>query len=823
MSFVQRSIKPRHITPRATELFLLCLLFVLVFVAGACMPQQLNAQAQPKPKTVKILSVEVEGQSTIDAQAIINLSGLQIGDEIAFPVASKTAEAIKNLWKRKQFTDVTIDVVRETPSGVYLKIRVAEAQHVATIKIRGNQTVSNKDITKASDKTPGDLISQYDLNLIQKAVKQLYDKEGKQFAKVEVTLEPTDSTGFSTLIIAVKESVTFYTNSVTFSGNKDFSNSDIAGAFDDTKTKQWWQFWRSAKFDKKKYEKDKELLATFYKKNGYIDASVLRDSLAYSEDFETVDVFVWVDEGQKVYVRNISFEGNLVYPSQFLQLRLGMFKGDVFNVEKFEQNLRGNQEQSDVSSMYLNSGYLTARFEEETKRVAPDSVDITVRVFERNQFTIRRVEIEGNTKTKDKVIRRELFTRPGDYFSRAAIIRGVRSLGQLNYFNPEKIKPDVKPIDNSQVDLIYKVEERSSDTFNASVGYAGYYGVTGSVGITLNNFSLAEPLSGGAGQVFNFSWEFGGQGFNSLRTFSAGVSEPWLFDEPTTVGFNLYDTQYRFPYQLRLSGAAINIGRRLRWPDDYFRADWQVQGRYVQQPEGSISSYYKSGTEFSIRQTISRISIDNAIFPTDGSKFSFTTLFAAGALGIGQIDYLKSQLDFDVYTPLLAIGDNNRLVLRLASSFGYVTGLRDQTSIPQIERYFLGGTALGGFGTIPLRGYPDRSIGPRDAAPDSFGNPTGNAIGGRAIITSAAELRFAVTLNPVPIYLIGFLEGGNAWGSLGEVNPLDLKRSVGIGVRLLLNPIGLLGFDYGYGFDRVGSTSQDDGVPKFRFQFQFGR
>jgi outer membrane protein insertion porin family len=798
---------------------------------------------QQRPQTARILGIDVEGVTTLDKAAVINLSGLLIGDEIPIGApSSKLADAIKSLWRRKQFTDVSIVIDRVTATGVYLKIKVSEASHVSSIEIIGNESLSNKDILKATDKSPGDLISDYDLNLIQKAVKQLYEKDGKQFAKVSATLEPTDTVGYKRLVLTIKESSAFYVTSVNFIGNKNFTQRELAGALENTQTKEWWQIWKSTKFDKKKYEKDKEGLVNFYRKHGFADAYIVKDSLRYDEAEEAVHVYITVEEGQRIYIRSITFEGNLVYPSQFLQYRLGLKPGDVYNMELFDQNLLGNQEQSDVSALYMNAGYLTSRMEKDDSRRVGDSVDIVVRVREGTQFTIRRVEIEGNTKTKDKVIRRELFTRPGDYFSRAAIIRGIRMLGQLNYFNPEKLRPDVKLADNSQVDIVYKVEERSADTFNASVGYAGAFGLTGSIGITLNNFSISEPLQGGGGQVFNFNWEFGGAGttgFGNLgiNTFNIGLTEPWLFDEPTTVGFNLYDTQYRFPFQMRLSGGAVNLGRRFRVPDEFFRGDWQIQGRFVQQDQNQSSNnaFFRNGLEVTLRQTISRISIDNAIFPTDGSRFSFTTQFAGGAIGLGQIDYWKNLLDFDIYTPLLQIGDQNRLVLRLSSAFGFITYL-DQAAgdnVPPIERFYMGGTALGGFALTPLRGYPDRSIGPRTESTingiqrgrkDEFGNESGfNPIGGLAQLTTAVELRFAVTLNPVPVYAIAFLEAGNVWDKVSNVNPFDLKRSAGIGVRLLLNPIGLLGFDYGYGFDRVAPIAQDNGLPQFRFQFQFGR
>lgn len=844
-----------HTIAARRVLFSAFLAISLLFTAA---PRELSAQfgqqqRQQRPVPIKILGLRVESPTPVDTASVLFFSGLQVGDFIDAR-GSRIQDAIKNLWKRKQFSDVDVVVDRLTSdgTGIYLCIKLKEAMHIGRVIIVGNSAVSNKDILKAFDKKDGDLFTPYDLELGRKAVKQLYDKESKPFAKVEVKKEPTDTTNVFDIVLDIKESVTFYVQSITFPGAKAFTNEEIAGAFEDTKTKQWWEIWKSDKFDQKKYEKDRdERLINFYRKNGYIDAQVLRDSLTFNDSLETVDIRIFVDEGEKVYIRNIAFEGNLVFPTIFLQYRLGMQKGDLYNADKFDKNLQGNEEQNDVASMYMNSGYLTARVEKEEKRVAPDSVDITIKVFERNQFTIRRVEIEGNHKTKDKVIRRELFVRPGDYFNRAAIIRSVRFLGQLNYFNPEKLRPDVKLADNSQVDIIFKVEERSNDTFNASFGYAGAFGFTGSVGITLNNFSLAEPLLGGGGQIFNLNYERGGgfaggagafggpgAGFNNtflggaLSTFTLGLTEPWLFDEPTTLGFNIFDTQ-NFFFSNQRTGASVNIGRRLRWPDDYFRADWVFQGLNNQiLGNGAINLqnqfFFAQGLEFSLSQTISRISIDNGLFPTEGSRFVLLSKISGGALGIGQMDYFKNQLSLESYTPLLQIAEQNRLTLRLNAELGYVTGLNPATElIPPLELYYMGGTVLGGFAITPLRGYPDRQIGPRVPAE---GNPQGlPPQGGRAMMLLNAELRFAVTLNPVPIYAMAFVEAGNVWDNIRTVNPFDLKRAAGLGVRFLINPIGLLGFDYGYGFDRILGLDgtpvgdQNGTPPGWRFHFQFGR
>ncbi|TAE22524.1 MAG: outer membrane protein assembly factor BamA [Candidatus Kapaibacterium sp.] len=811
---------------------------------------QLAQQAPPRPQPIKILGIRVESPSPIDTASVIFYSGLQVGDYID-PRSSRIPEAIKSLWKRRQFGDVNIVIDRVSSDGVYLLIKLIELQHISAIQVIGNTAVNTKDILKALDKKEGDVITPYDLELGQKAIKKLYDKENKPFAKVDVKAERTDTAGFSRVVITTKESVTFFIKSITFPGAKQFTDQELASAFEDTKVKQWWEIWKSDKFEQKKYEKDRdERLATFFRKNGYIDAQMLGDSLRFNDTTETVDIAIKVEEGRKVYIRNITFEGNLVFPAEFLAYRLAMQKGDLYNADKFDKNLNGNEDQTDVSSIYLNNGYLTARLEKEEKRAAPDSVDILIRVFERNQFTVRRVEIEGNTKTKDKVIRRELFVRPGDFFNRAAVIRSVRALGQINYFNPEKLRPDVKLADNTNVDITFKVEERSNDTFNMSFGYAGQFGFTGSVGITLNNFSVLEPLQGGGGQIFNLNYErgggFGQQGFGAsqftfaqgaISTFTLGLTEPWLFDEPTTLGFNVFSTQQLFFGGIQRTGASLNIGRRFRFPDDYFRGDWTIQGLENSAIQGfgtaapTNNIFFTPGLEFSISQTISRVSIDNALFPSDGSRFTLLTKLSGGAFGLGLIDYFKNQLSLESFTPLLQIAEQNRLALRLNAELGYVTSLgaanvNSKNLIPPLERYYMGGTVLGGFAITPLRGYPDSQIGTRQPSETS---PLGDRPnGGRAMMLLNAELRFAVTLNPVPIYAMAFVEAGNVWDQASQINPFDLKRSAGVGVRFLIQPIGLLGFDYAYAFDRViglnGQPFRDEnGPPGWRFHFQFGR
>lgn len=762
------------------------------------------AQSQQPVRPPIIAGITVEGVGAgIDAETVISISGLRAGEVLG---TDNIVMAIRNLWARKQYADVQIERERETALGVFVVIKVREFPRLDNVEISGNSEVSTEAILKAVDRMKGDLMSPYEEYQIRQRVKALYAKEGMLFAKVTTTEVPGDRPNTVSLKIDVVEGVEYRVGSISFVGNVAFDDSELAGAFSETKTKSWWQFWKSAKFDADKYREDLEKLRQFYANRGFIDAEILDDTVVYNESTEKVEITVFVREGNPVYVRSIRFEGNTMFDDAVLLRRLAVEPGEPYNAERVSQNLEINPEQTDAKSLYADNGFLMARLVPELNRVSDDSVDIVVRVLEGERFTIRRVDFKGNTKTRDRVIRRELFTRPGDYFNRSAIIRSIRGLGVLNFFNPETLRPDVVPVDNTHVDLVYNVEERSTDTFNASVGFAGAFGLTGSIGITLNNFDITEPLRGGAGQVLALQGEFGQA--SRLQTVQLSFSEPWLFGQPTTLGFNVYDTRQRFGFDVRRTGAQVNVGRRFRFPDDYFRGDWSVGVERINSNTETLFSRAGLNTAITLSQTISRTSLDNIIFPTQGSRFILGTRFALGAAGLGTVDFGKLTLQYDMLSPLLKVGDFNRLVLFMGSELGYVDGFRVDTTIPPQELYYMGGNGLGGFNVTPLRGYPDRVIGP------AGGN------GGRVQARLIAELRFALSLNPFPIYLLSFAEAGNVWANLRSADPFALKRSAGFGVRLLLQPIGLLGFDLGYGFDPVGEIGGRNG---WEFHFQFGR
>ncbi len=792
------------------NLYRLTVFFLIAFISFS----SLAYSQQTKTEIYKVLGISVESvkaQTGTEPAAIIANSGLKVGDEITLP-GDQIRQAIQRLWALRIFSDIQILIESKVENGIYLLIKVDEYPRFERTDIKGADDVDEDDIEKKINFVKGQILTPGDVNRIVGNIKALYEEEGHLLADIKTQTVPDDSGNPNRVVLKVNidEGPSVRIDRIRFSGNKAISEDDLKDQMDDTEEKVWWHFWSSPKFDKKKYEADKQKVLKYYRKNGYLDAEIISDTTWYSQDKKKISVLVNVTEGAQYKIRSISWQGNTVYTPDALEDRLRFYPGDIYDEERFEQNLRGNQEQTDVASLYLDNGYLTFNLDPDIQRVGNDSLDIMIHVYERNQFRVGNIDIKGNTKTQDNVIRRELYTRPGDFFSRAAIVRSLRQLQQLNYFNPEKLKPDYRLVDDKNVDLTYEVEEKSSDNVNASIGYSGAFGVTGALGFTVNNFSLKDPLAGGAGQILNFDWQFG-EGAR-FRTFSLSFTEPWLYDSPTTLGVSLFDTRQVYVTDLQQTGISVRVGRRLKWPDDYFRADWTFRFQSNNVHDNGGLDYYDEGvtTQYSITQTISRNSTDNPIFPATGSSVALSVELSGRPLLPGNVSYQKWLFNADWYTPLFG---TTRLVLYTGTSFGYLYGIGEDPHIPSIETFYMGGTGIGLYSTTPLRGYDDRTIGPVDYL--------GREIGGSAMLKHTAELRLAVTLNPIPIYFLGFMEAGNVFEDFGHADFLDVKRSYGFGARLLINPIGLIGFDYGYGADDVYPK---DGKPDgWRFHFQFGK
>lgn len=768
----------------------------------------------PAPPTYTIRDIRVEGASGSSESAIISFSGIRIGDTYT-PGSETLARAVRNLYQRRIFSDVRIYAEDFRDSAITIVIAVSEYPRVGTVTVIGNDELDEEDIREQMTLETGDIVSPYEMKRSEQRIEEKYGEEGYLFADIDITQGTVSPDGRVDLNVAVDEGSEVSIGDVVIEGNSELDDGEVKGAMKEVKEKSWWQFWRSSKLKGDKLQEDEVRIVDLYRSKGYIDAEIVDDSIYIDPASGKSTITIEVSEGRRVYLRSLTITGNAVYDTAVIGALLGVEIGKPYDQFTLEENLLGNSERS-VRSLYLDNGYLTfnaQKFEDRSE----DSVDVLIRLSEGQPAYVRFVDIAGNTKTKDKVIRRELYTIPGDKFSRAAIIRSLRNLANLNYFNPEALVPDVRPTaDATQVDITYQVEERPSDTFNASLGLSSQ-GITGAVGLSFTNFSLTEPLFGGGGQILNLNAEFG----SYVQTYSIGLTEPWFLGKPITLGANVFyqrqdlGTYYnQDDYLIERYGVTTTLGSRLKWPDDFFRADMAI--RYTRNNivgDASLSTYYKNGTELSFAPTISRSSVDDPIFPSLGSRFRFSNIIAAG----GDARYTRHELGFDFFSRLAQVTESNRLVLYLNGEFGYLNDYGPRENIPPTVFYTMGGTALSGLNTIQLRGYRDRSIGPVGA--DNF--PIGTTY-----LKTTAELRFALTLNPIPIYTLAFAEAGNVWGSFSQIDPFNLRRAAGVGVRIMMPPIGLLGFDYGFGFDPDSFTSSPT-TPGTRsgwhFHFQFGR
>ena len=816
--------------------------FILILLLCVSFP----ALAQNAPVSYKILGITVEGNKTADVATIIANSGLKIGDEIQLTADQNIMNSIKQLWTLNLFSDIQIYVDKQVADGVFLLIKVKEYPRFEKNVFVGNDAESTSDLQAKIDLQRGQILKPQDENKIKNDILKLYEKDGYLNAEINFenftyyTADTTknnievkwrneaDSTDTYTvmydlnensylnlidkikdrilLVIKITENQKVKVRHIVFEGNEAFSDAKLKSEMDNTEEAQWWKFWSSAEFNPQKFEDDKKALITFYQKNGYRDAQIISDSLIYSNDKKDLTILIYVYEGSKYYLRNITWEGNTVFPGKLLNQQLDFKKGDVYDLERFNQNLHGNKAQNDVASLYLDTGYLMFNLKTTETKVDSDSMDVNIHIDEHNQFRVGKVTIAGNDKTKDKVIRRELYTIPGDFFNRGLLLRSIQQLANLKYFNTEKlygndgINTSIK--NDSTVNVTFNLEEKSSDYLNASVGYSGSYGFSGSMGITLSNFALDHPFSLGGGQILSFNWQFGVS--NIYRTFTLGFTEPWFMDTPTMVGFEVFDTRQQYVYDMSQAGADVKVGRRLKWPDDYFYIQGMFRYQYNDILDGA--GVYPDGIthQYTVGVTISRKNIDNPVFPSTGSNISLDAQLSGSVLLPGDLNYYKISFLTEWYKQLF---NTNRLTWYTATEMDYIHEL-DQFTIDHInpfERFFMGGNGLV-IATVPLRGYDDRSIGPTR--------------GGDVAIRYTTELRVAVTLEPVPLYLLAFAEAGNVYLDLQHADPFNLDRSAGVGARVMINPIGLIGFDMGYGFDRKAVNGNN---PAWLFHFQFGK
>ncbi len=750
-----------------------------------------TAHSQAK-QTVKILGVRIEGNVTADPDIIKLTSGLSEGKSVTGEVIQS---AVRQLWSLGIFSDVQIILEKEMPQGVFLVIKVSEYPRLESYTFKGNKKIKTKDIKEAIDIYPGQVINPNQILQAKRKIKKLYTKKGYLLATIDTKLDTLSKGRKVILHFTIHEGRKVKIKRIRFKGNKFFTDAKLKRQFKKTKEDKWW--WFGGDFKEDEYEKDKEKLMDFYHKEGFRDAEIVKDSIYFDAKKQNMFIDITVSEGERYKIRKITWTGNKLFSDKRLASLLGLKAGDYYNQEALKKAVSEK-----LGSLYYDQGYIFAQIVPREIPVGKNQLDIEFQIQEGSPVKVRRIDIVGNTKTKDKVVRRELRIFPGDTFSRAALMRSQREVFILNYFS--NVVPDVKPVDDSHVDLQFKVDEKSTDTANMSAGWSERDRLIGSIGVAMNNLF-------GNGQRLNFNWTFG----RYYRDFQVGFTEPWLMDTPTLAGFNIYDTKreaYYIGYKQVSRGGSFRLGRRLTWPDNYFRWDWIYRidqtslsdfSSYIRErnPNGIVTEHWPL-TSSSITEIISRDSRDRPEFPTQGSRMSFSTEVAGGILG-GNVDYYKAEFGINWFFPFFW-----KFVLHSETRMGYMDGFTRSSRIPYLDLFFLGGDGLSR--SIPLRGYDDPLAG-----------GTVYTDGGRTLFKQSLEIRFPFVQNPTAYGLV-FAEAGNIWPSLSNTDPFNLRRSVGAGVRVFMPMIGMIGFDYAYGFDNVDRYGHVKGQWKPHFVFGTG-
>ena len=781
---------------------------------------------------LEIGGVEVKGVFFSDANAIKSVAGLQVGQVIKVPGTDIT-KAMRNLWKLRLFDDVRITQDRRVGNIIFLTIHLMERSRLAGWSYRGVKKGVHDDLNEVV--TPFLIKGQIAGTAMQinasNAIKKYYIEKGYLDVTVDVKEEvASERANAVNLIFDIDPKEKVKIEEITFTGNEAVKEKKLRGLMKETKAKS--HLLKKSKYIETDYEADKQAVIDHYHTLGYRDAKITHDSVWRDED--GLNMLLTVDEGDQYYFGDITWKGNTVHNSETLNKVLGIRKGEIYNEELLETRLRFSIDGRDVSSLYMDDGYLFFNVEPTEISVVNDTIDIEMRIFEGPQATIDEVVIKGNTRTHEHVIRRELRTQPGQKFSRSDIIRSQRQIIALGYFNPENLGIQT-PVDqtNGTVDIIYEVEERPSDQLELSAGWGGFgrSKIIGTLGVTFNNFSLRNifnrdawsPLPQGDGQRFSIRAQTNGDFFQS---YNFSFTEPWLGGKRPnsfTVGGVLTKLNQEIVQRgkLAIGRGYVGLGSRLKWPDDnfisnttltleYLNLDDYATGDFVDKFGNAITDGFYNN--FSISQTIARTTINEPTFPRSGSQISLTLQATLPYSLLGRevqldnpqnlykwVEYHKWRLDAEWYTPIVG-----KLVLKAASKMGFLGFYNRDIGTPPFERFEVGGDGLSNqqFGVtgkdiLAMRGYEVEDI-------------AANSLGGAAIFNKfTAELRYPLSLNPSStIFGLLFLEGGNAWKSFDDYNPFDLKRSAGVGVRAYLPMFGLLGFDFGYGFDNTSLIRQ---------------
>jgi outer membrane protein insertion porin family len=794
-------------------------------------------------KEFEIGGITVVGNNYSDENAIVSISGLKVGDKVRIP-GNAIPKAIKALWRLRLFTDVQIHQEKTIGDVIFLEIIVEERPRLSVYSYLGVKKSLHDNLNEEVDRylLKGGIVTDNVKVNASEAIEEYFIGKGYLDARVSVEEFPDSSRVNSVrLEFNVDRGERVKIQNVAFTGNDNVNEKKLRKQLDNTKKKG--RLFGSSKFIQEDYEADKQTLVTYYNNIGFRDARILGDSVWREEDGD-LKLLIKVDEGNRYFFRDIEWKGNSIYDSQTLTDVLGIQKGDVYNQELLETRLRFSQDGRDVSSLYLDNGYLFFQVDPVEVAIVGDSIDLELRIFEGPQATIDKVIITGNDRTHEHVARRELRTLPGEKFSRSDIIRSQRELVALGYFNPENlgINTPVNP-QRGTVDIEYAVEEKPSDQLELSAGWGGQRRVIGTLGVSFNNFSLRNifnkeawrPLPMGDGQRLSLRAQTNGDFFQS---YNVSFTEPWLGGKKpnsfTVAGFFnrfAFGTRNTSSYQtFTIKQASVSLGTRLKWPDDNFVSstalniqtlslnNW-LQGLFRTDDGGVVSS--GSYNNFSIKQTIARSTVSDPIFPRNGSTISLSVQFTPPYSLFNNTDYSeqpveerfrwleyhKWRFDAEWYTPIAG-----KLVLKAQAKIGLLGFYNRSIGTSPFERFQLGGDGINnqqfgfaGVDIISLRGYEVEDL---EANIDQTGVQSATP----AFDKFTLELRYPLSLNPSSsIYVLAFAQGGNAWRSLRDFNPFDLRRSVGLGLRVFLPMFGTLGFDYGIGFDKDGDGIGDLG------------
>lgn len=871
----------------------------------------INIFNQKTPKKYKVAAIKVTGNRYFDEALLISICGINVGDEILIPGGDNFSRAIRKLWDQNYFSDVEIYITKLVGNHIDLEIVVQERPRLSSFVFKGVKKGESEDLTGKTGLVAGRVITENMKRTAIEAISKYYAEKGFRDVKVKIT-EKKDSViaNSLSLVFTVTKGQKVRINQITFVGNtvdelklkrqlkgtKEMSRLTLfpsidsggyappkrysfqeylkdKGYFTYSKTKKVLdpyvriKLLTSAKFNEKKFEEDKEKLLDYYNALGFRDAVLVADTQYYNSK-GNLNIDIKLEEGRKYVFGNITWRGNTKYPDSLLSAILNIQKGDVYNLDILNKKLgkTATPEGGDISGLYLDDGYLFFRAEAIETAVYNDTIDHEIRIVEGPQATIKNVRITGNDKTKEYVIRRELRTIPGEKFSRADLVRSQREIAQLNYFNQEKI--GINPVpnpDDGTVDINYSLEERSSDQLELSAGWGGGIGLTGTLGITFNNFSAKnlfkksawDPLPTGDGQKLSLRMQSNGRAF---RSYNFSFTEPWLGGKRRNAfTFSIYDTKFANAFDpftgrftndaarnqyIRTTGASLNLAKQLRWPDDFFSFSVGVNyTRYFLKnyfiDQVNLPGFNNGiSNNLGIRLALQRSSVDQPLFPRSGSNFLLSlgitppySLIDKNVVNSKNpykfVEYHKWRFNSEWYVPIgKPHGEdrNKQFVLKAAAKFGFIGRYNPDLRISPFERFQVGDAGLSnqfallGFDIIAHRGYPVYENSNPRINPDQQGAQQYFTIFNKYTM----ELRYPLSLNPSStIYALTFYEAANGWYSFKDYNPFKLRRSVGIGMRFFLPMFGLLGFDYGIGLDRFNSKNALKDAARFTFMLGF--